>query len=196
MLELAIASQIFVTHTMSDLVIPLKSRNHEQLLVLLGRLRKRIKLARMEPRRHKEVSRTLGRALGKRRRLDLDKSVAIEILADVRRHPMAKHDIFLEALATKIKIAIFEPDFFVDIVAVSIQRHRRRLGTREYFERLRLKLNLACGNIGINHLLGARGDCAGDPNHPLPTQLRREIIDLGAWSFGVFRWSKDDLNDS
>ena len=55
--------------------------DHEQLFVLLRRLRKRVELARRDAARDKKIARAFGCALGKNRRLDFEKALAIEIVA-------------------------------------------------------------------------------------------------------------------
>ena len=54
----AIRARSLITEAGRDLEVAIKPRHHAKLLELLRRLRQRIKLARMQPRRHQKVPRT------------------------------------------------------------------------------------------------------------------------------------------
>ena len=79
--RLPIGAQIFVAETFRDLEIFFDSGDHEQLLVLLRRLRQRVKFSRRESAGHEEVARAFRRALGKNRRFDFDEALLVEIIA-------------------------------------------------------------------------------------------------------------------
>ena len=54
-----VGARILVSETGRDLEVTVEAGHHQQLLVLLRRLRQRVKLARVNPRRHQEVARAL-----------------------------------------------------------------------------------------------------------------------------------------
>src|SRR3546814_16341971 len=60
-----IGARVFVAETRRDLEIAVEARDHQQLLVLLWRLRQRIELARMDTARHQEIARSEERRVGK-----------------------------------------------------------------------------------------------------------------------------------
>ena len=60
----AIRARVFIAETRGDLEIFIKARHHQQLLKLLRCLWQRVKLARMQTRRHKEIAGAL-RARGR-----------------------------------------------------------------------------------------------------------------------------------
>src|SRR3546814_7007569 len=62
-----IGARVFVAETRRDLEIAVEARDHQQLLVLLRRLRQRIELARMDTARHQEIACALGARRGKDR---------------------------------------------------------------------------------------------------------------------------------
>ena len=58
----AVGAAVLVAEAGRDLEIAVEARDHQQLLELLRRLRQRVELAGMQPARHQEVARALGRA--------------------------------------------------------------------------------------------------------------------------------------
>ena len=57
----AIGARILVAEARRDLEITVETRDHDQLLELLRRLRQRVELPRMQPRGHEVVARAFGR---------------------------------------------------------------------------------------------------------------------------------------
>ena len=55
----AVGARVLVAEARRDLEIAVEARDHQQLLVLLRRLRQRVELAGMNARRHEEVARAL-----------------------------------------------------------------------------------------------------------------------------------------
>src|SRR5207237_5822470 len=94
---LAVGPQIFVAKTFRDLKIFLYACDHEQLFVLLRRLREGVKFSGRDPARHQKVARAFRRALGENGRFDLDVPLAVEIVARRLRHAMTHPQITPEA---------------------------------------------------------------------------------------------------
>ena len=78
----AVGAGILVAKAGRDLEIAIEARDHQKLLVLLGRLRQRVELAGMQTRRHEEIARAFRARRGEDRRLELEKSLPL--------HPSAK----------------------------------------------------------------------------------------------------------
>ena len=74
-LRLAIGAQVFVAKAFRDLKIFFHPADHEQLLVLLRRLRERVEFARQDSAGDEEIARAFRCALGQDRRLDFDKAL-------------------------------------------------------------------------------------------------------------------------
>ena len=53
--QTAVGAQILVAETRRDLEVTVEAGDHQQLLELLRGLGQRIKLGRMQPRRHQEI---------------------------------------------------------------------------------------------------------------------------------------------
>jgi hypothetical protein len=73
-LELAVGALVLVAEAARDLEVAVEARDHQQLLHDLRRLRQRVERPGLQPARHEEVARALGRALGEDRRLDLEEA--------------------------------------------------------------------------------------------------------------------------
>jgi hypothetical protein len=73
----AVAAQVLVAHAARDLEVAVDARHHQDLLELLRALGQGVDAPRLEPRRHDEVTRALGRALDQERRLDFDEAVLL-----------------------------------------------------------------------------------------------------------------------
>ncbi|MPN40683.1 hypothetical protein SDC9_188221 [bioreactor metagenome] len=87
---LAVGAQVFVTETFGHLIILVDPSHHQKLLKDLGRLGQCIKGARMDTARYQIIPCTLGGAFGQDRGFHLQKSVAVQIIADDLHHLVAK----------------------------------------------------------------------------------------------------------
>ena len=76
-----VGARVLVAEAGRDLEIAVEARHHQQLLVLLRRLRQRVELAGMQARRHEEVARAFGRRSGQDRRLELEEPLAFHAAA-------------------------------------------------------------------------------------------------------------------
>ena len=120
--RLPIGAQIFVAETFRDLEIFFDPADHEQLLVLLRRLRQRVKFPRREAARDEEIARAFRRALRKNRRLDFEETLLVEIIARRFGDPMTQAQIARKLRPAQIEIAIGQAQIFV-------ARIRHRAGT-------------------------------------------------------------------
>ena len=98
----AIRARILIAEARCDLEIAVEARNHDELLELLGRLRKRIELSGVEAARHKEIARSFRRRSGEDRRLELEKSALLHPAPDEVDDLPAKNDIAMELVAPEI----------------------------------------------------------------------------------------------
>ena len=71
----AVGARVLVAEAGRDLEIAVEARHHQELLVLLRRLRQRVELARMQARGHEKVARALGARCGQDRRLELEEAL-------------------------------------------------------------------------------------------------------------------------
>ena len=81
----AVGARVLVAEARRDLEVAVEARHHQQLLVLLRRLRQRVELAGMNARRHQEVARAFGRRGREDRRRELVEAGLVHALADRAR---------------------------------------------------------------------------------------------------------------
>ena len=108
----AVGARVLVAETGRDLEIAVEARHHDELLELLRRLRQRVELARMQPRRHQEVARAFRRRRGQDRRLEFGEALLDHPPADRRDDLRAQRDVLVQPLAAQIEEAVFEPRLF------------------------------------------------------------------------------------
>jgi hypothetical protein len=125
-LRLPVRAQIFVTETFCDLKIFFHACNHQQLLVLLGRLRQRIKFPRRNSAWHQEVPRTFRRAFGQNRSFNFHEALAVEVIARRFCGPVTNPQIARQPLPTQIQIAVRHPQIF--ILRLGIEWEWQRFG--------------------------------------------------------------------
>src|SRR5438046_2835296 len=108
-LRLPVGAQIFVAKTFCDLKIFFNARDHEQLFVLLRRLRQRVKSSRRDSARHQKVTRAFRRTLGQNRRFNFHEPLAVEIIARCLRYPMAHPQVARETWPAQIEVPVRHP---------------------------------------------------------------------------------------
>ncbi len=161
----AVGARVLVAEARRDLEIAVEARHHDQLLVLLRRLRQRVERAGMDARRHQEVARAFGRRGGQDRRRELGEAGLAHALAHLGDDLGARDDVPVQRLAAQVEEAVFEADVF-RIVRLAEHRQRQFLGRRQHFDLLRVKLDLAGRHVRVDRLGGARLDLAVDADDP------------------------------
>ena len=112
-LRLPVGTQIFVTKTFRDLKVLLHTGYHEQLFVLLRRLRQCIKLSGGDPAWYQKIACAFRRAFGKNWCFHFDKALDVEIIARRLRDPMAHSQIARETWPPEIEIPVPHPQIFI-----------------------------------------------------------------------------------
>ncbi len=92
-LELSIGALILVAEAARELHVAIHARDHQDLLEDLRRLRQREELAGVHAARHQKVARPFGGRLRQDRRLDLEKALLVEIVAERQRDVVAQRDV-------------------------------------------------------------------------------------------------------
>ena len=126
-LRLAVSPQVLIAEAAGDLHVPIITRQHQQLLKELGRLRQSKKSPRVYAAGDQIVARAFRCALGQHRRFDLQKTGISVILA---RHPgnlVAQHQLALHVRAAQIQVAVFQTQRLVG-VDIFFDVKRRGLG--------------------------------------------------------------------
>ena len=183
-LRLPVGAQILVAEATHDLVVAIEARHHQQLLEDLRRLRQREELPGLRAARHQVVARALGRRLGQHRRLEIDESLTVEILAHRARDRMSQPQPLLHHVAPQIEIAVLEPDLFLDVL---VELEGQGLRTVEHLDLAREQLDRAGLQVRVDRTFGPRPNRARDPDHPLAAQP------LGLREHGRFGRVEHDL---
>ena len=155
-----VGPRIFVAETGRYLKIPIEAGNHDQLLELLGRLRQRVKLARMQPARHQKVPRAFGRRRCQDWRLKLRKPLIRHASANRRDHLAAQHDVPVQFFAPKIQEPVTETNVF-RVARILVDRHRERLSRPLHLDRLDPQLDFTSRDTRIDRFLAAPIDLTG-----------------------------------
>ncbi len=124
----AVGARVLVAEARRDLEVAVEARHHQQLLVLLRRLRQRVELAGMDARRHQEVARALRRGRGQDRGLEFEEALLLHAPAHGIDDRAARHDVLMQPLAAQIEEAIFQPD--VLRIFLLAEHRQRQLGRR------------------------------------------------------------------
>ena len=122
---LAVGAQILVAEAAHDLIVAVEARDHEQLLVDLRGLRQGEELARMRAARHQVIARAFRRRLGEHRRLDIDETRIIQIVAHGARNAMPQQQPLAHLFAAQVEIAKAQAHLLADVF---IELERQRLG--------------------------------------------------------------------
>ena len=125
--RLAIGAQIFVAKTLGDLKISFDPAHHQQLLVLLRRLRKRVEFSFRLAARNKKIAGAFRRALGKDRRLDFDEPLFVEVIARRFRDAMPHPEIARHLRPAQIEVAVAQAQIFIR--RFRIDRERQNIGS-------------------------------------------------------------------
>ena len=167
----AVGAGVFVAETGRDLEVAVKARHHDQLLELLRRLRQGVELARMQPRRHKEISRPFGRGSRDDRRLKLGEAAVPHPVAQAAHHMRTQHHVLMQTVAAQVKEAIGQPGFF-GILRLAEDLHRQvALDRTQNFHVLDINFDFAGRDPGIHQRSVAQLHLAVDADHPFGADL-------------------------
>ena len=170
----AVGARVLVAEAGRDLEVAVEARRHDQLLELLRRLRQGVEGAGMEPARHQEVARALGRARGQDRRVALHEAQVHHVPADAGNDRAAPHHVLVHALAPEVEEAVAQPHLLA-VVVLAVNGQRQSLGGVLHLQRGDADLDLAGRDLGIHRLLVARDHRAGHRHHGLGLERRHRV---------------------
>ena len=166
----AVGARILVAEARRDLEVAIEAGHHQELLVLLRRLRQGVELAGVNARRHQEVARAFGARGGEDRRLELEETLALHAPAHRIDDPAAQHDVGVQLFAPQVEEAVLEPGV-LGVRQVAEDRQRQLAGRPEHFDVAHVNLDQAGRHVGIFGALGALADLAVDPHDVFGAQL-------------------------
>ncbi len=165
-----VGARVLVAETRRDLEVTVEARHHQELLVLLRRLRQRVELARMNARRHQEVARALRRRRRQDRGLEFEKPLLLHPLAHRIDNRAAGHDVLVQLLATKVEETVLKPYIF-GIFLFAEHRQRQLAGRPQHLDLADVKFDRAGRQFGVVGTLRTMAHLAVDPHHPLRAQF-------------------------
>ena len=165
-----VGARIFVAETGRDLEVAVEAGHHQQLLVLLRRLRQRVEPARMDPRGHEEVARAFRRRRRQNRGLELEETLFLHPPAHRIDDRAAGHDVLVQLLAAKVEEAVLEPYIF-RIFLFAEHRQRQFAGRPQHLDLADVNLDRAGRQFRIIGAGGTAAHLAVDPHHPFRAQL-------------------------
>ena len=180
-LRLTVGAQVLITEAADDLEITVETGHHQQLLLLLRRLGKRIELTGIHSRRNDEIARSLRSTLDQIRRLNLEESVVRKIIANLLRNLVAQHQGVLERVAAKIEIAVTGPQVLAAIRFI-FDGKRRSHRLVEHLKRRNLQLYIARRDLSVlalallDNTLGTDDEFASQTRHHSGNGRIRRII--------------------
>ena len=166
----AVGARVLVAKAGRDLEIAVEARHHQELLVLLGRLRQRVELARMEARGHEEVARAFRARGGEDRGLELEEPLPFHPSAKRINDLPAQHDVLVQLLAPQIEEAVPEPRV-LGIGLVAEHRQRQIARRAQNFDLAHVNLDEAGRHLGVFGAGRALAHLAVDADHEFRAQL-------------------------
>jgi len=173
---LAVGAQVLVAETPDDLVVSVEARDHQKLFEQLRRLGESVEPPGIYPARHQVVAGSLRRRPGEVRRLDLEKRLVVQEVADdvIRLAPNLHRAPQLGA--SEIEIPVFEAEHFVGVDLVA-DGEGRSLGLREHRHAVGGDLDGSRGHVLVD-VLAAALDGSFDGDTVLVSKVARTAVDL------------------
>ena len=166
----AVGARVLVAEARRDLEIAVEARHHQQLLVLLRRLRQRVEFAGMNARRHQEVARAFRRGRRQDRGLEFEEALLLHPLAHGIDDRAAGHDVLVQLLAAQVEEAVLQPD--VLRIFLLAEHRQRQFGRRpQHLDLADINLDRAGRQFRVVGALGAAAHLAVDPHHPFRAEL-------------------------
>lgn len=124
--RLAVGSKIFVSETLDNLIVTVKTGNHQKLLEELRRLRQSEEATVLNAGRHEIVASAFRRGARQHRRFDVDEAVLVEELTEGHGSAVARAEVLLHDAAAKIKHAVRQARRLGEVFVIEVERRRDR----------------------------------------------------------------------
>ena len=149
----AVGAGVLIAEAGRNLEILVKARRHQKLLILLGRLRQRIKLALELSGGHDIVSCSLRGRSAQDGCLDFQKAHLRHLLTKESDHLGAENDVVPHLCVSQIQITVFQADILPDLLGGHHLKGKLLIHPAEHRNLLCLKFNGTGGNPGVVGLL-------------------------------------------
>ena len=155
---LTVGAEVFVTEAFNDLVVAVKTGNHQQLFKQLRRLRQGIKMTVMHTARNQVVAGTFRGAAREHRGFNIDKALLIQVIADGQCNLVAQFQIALHLQAAQVQNAVRQTSRFRKVFVIEVERRRFRLIEDGQFPAEHF--NAARDQVGVAGAFGTGADKA------------------------------------
>ena len=145
----AVGARVLVAETRRYLEISVETARHEQLLVLLGRLRQRVELAGMQTGRHDEVPRSFRGGTREYGRGDLQESHVRHLASEPADHLGAEHYLVLHRGIAQIEETVLQPRILARLRGRRYLERQLLVTSAEHFHLFGLYLYHTRGHVGI-----------------------------------------------
>ena len=105
---LAVGAEVLIAEAASDLEVAFDAADHENLLVLLGRLRQGVEGAWADAAGHEVVAGAFGRAFAEDGRFDFHETIGVKHVAADLGDAVAEAEIGDDAGAAHVEVAVLE----------------------------------------------------------------------------------------
>ena len=160
-----IGARVLITEARRDLEIAIEPGHHQQLLILLGRLRQREEFTRMDAAGYEKVAspfRRRGRQYGRGIFTEPDVGHAT---AHRRNDPGALDDVGVQRFTAQIDKTIPQPDI-LGIFRFAEHGQRQFCRLAQHFDIANENFDLACRQVLVGGFGRARLDLTIDPDNP------------------------------
>jgi len=185
----AVGAGVLITEAGGDLVIAVKTGDHEELFKLLGGLGEGVEAAGMEAAGDEEIACAFWGAVGEEGGLELVEAFGLEVSAHGGDNLGAEDDVALHFFAAEVEEAEAQAEVFVDGGGV-VDREGECFGAGEDGQLGDMEFDGAGSEFGIDGIWGALNDRAGDGENTFVTEVGGGVEELG------LIWVKDDLGDA
>ena len=118
---LPVGAEVLIAETAGDLEIAVEARDHQELLVELGRLGQGVAVSGMDPAGDQEIAGTFRGAAAEDRRLDFEEAQVGHDPSHELGEPVADDEDFLHLGPAQVEIAISQPELLVRLGAVHLE---------------------------------------------------------------------------
>lgn len=177
LIELAgqpVGARVFVAEARRDLEVAIEAGHHQELFVLLRRLRQRVELAGVNTAGHQEIARAFRRRGRQDRRLEFEEALLLHALAHQIDDRAAGHDVLVQLVATKVEETVLKP-YVLRIFLFAEHRQWQFAGRPQDLDFGNEQLDRAGRQFRIVGPLGTAAHLAIDANHPFGAQLFRVL---------------------
>ena len=179
--RLTVSAEVFITEALGNLEVAVHTGNHQELLVLLRRLRKGVELARVHAGRHEVVTCAFRSGLAKARSFDVFETVSVEEIVHGLEEAALEEELLLDPRTAEVQVAVLQAEvvvflaFFVRVV----NGERRGEGGVQDFELVSLDFDFTRGELFVGVAFFAGVDLTSHVNNVFVTELFGSLQHVG-----------------